>query len=252
MDRVGAGGSRLATGIFWQGPYINPGPQAQFVRALGFAFPRNGRSIGGRDGIGEGHRGAHRCQALVRALVDVLHLHEFNGMFLLVLLEVGLILESVVGRLLGADLVPLEADALIGVLPFQVVGGYRWSGDTEGIDLGGEPEPGLATGVDDVEHHVGIAEAKQLDMAENGVGARCGGQAEHLVHGCNRAVRIKHGLIAHMDRNRHVVGRCHLPQFDRLLRAGTAAVGGGEAEREGSIVKILLDQRQDLLFLLGI
>ena len=33
---------------------------------------------------------------------------------------------------------PLEADALIGVLPLQVVGGYRWSGNTEWIDLSSE------------------------------------------------------------------------------------------------------------------
>ncbi len=152
--------------------HINPRPQAQFVRTTGFALPRDGRSIGGRDGLGEGHRGAHRGQALGRALVDVLHLHEFNGMFLLVLFEVGLILESVVGLLLGADLVPRKADALIGVVPLQVVGGYRRSGNTEGIDLGSEPEPGLATSVDDAEHHVGIAESEQLDVADGGMGAR--------------------------------------------------------------------------------
>jgi hypothetical protein len=134
---------------FGKGQTSTPDPRPSLSAPFGFALPRDRCSIGGRDGPWEGHRGAHRGQSLGRALVDVLHLHEFTGMFLLVLLEVGLILESVVRLLLGADLVPFEADALIGVFPFQVVGGYRRSGAAEGIDLGGELEPGLATSVDD-------------------------------------------------------------------------------------------------------
>ncbi len=93
-DRVGAGGSRLAEGILWQGPDINPGPKAQFFRALGFALPRDGRSVRGRDGLGEGHRGTHRGQAFVRALVDVLHLHELSGILLLVPLKSALSLKT--------------------------------------------------------------------------------------------------------------------------------------------------------------